>query len=203
LFVSFSFFFECFLWFVVILFFADKKNNDFELPFLWFISSIHPDVFRALLLDICSPINLDLKSPNVLCADHGVWTTDGVCHRAQGWPQLTYIFEIYHPYWLHRKIFFRDHNGRASFGSVCQLQIDLGMSDSERCGITGFLHQQSKSRKESRVQNLLYTSSLLTMRGMRQQQEQILKQERAIEQLMEVVGALNATVFRLVQSQHT
>jgi hypothetical protein len=38
---------------------------------------------------------------------------------------------------------------------------------------------------------------------MRQQQEQILKQQRAIEQLMEVVGALNATVFRLVQSQHS
>jgi hypothetical protein len=77
------------------------------------------------------------------------------------------------------------------------------MSDSERCGITGFLHQPSKNRKESHAQNLLYHNSLNALRGMRQQQEQILKQQRAIEQLMEVVGALNATVFRLVQSQHS
>ena len=42
---------------------ADMKNDDFDVPFLWFLDSLPPHVFeRALLHDL----NLDTKSPHAL-----------------------------------------------------------------------------------------------------------------------------------------
>ena len=39
------------------------KNDDFDVPFLWFLDSLPPHVFeRALLHDL----NLDTKSPHAL-----------------------------------------------------------------------------------------------------------------------------------------
>ena len=42
---------------------TDIKNDDFDVPFLWFLDSLPPHVFeRALLHDL----NLDTKSPHAL-----------------------------------------------------------------------------------------------------------------------------------------
>jgi hypothetical protein len=86
--------------------FADMRDNDFEAPFFWFMSSLLPEVSTSLFFNVSSPINTDLKSPHALRSAKDNLKTDGVCHLAQSVDSLGNVFDVYHPYWMNRKIFF-------------------------------------------------------------------------------------------------
>lgn len=160
------------------------KNNNFELPFLWFIKSMHVVDFQKALFDY--HINLDLKSHT---ANHSgvALKTDGLFHLARGWRELSSVFDIYHPYWLNRKLFFMNRAGSASFASVCQIHAVAGYINPQRCRAENDDHNSNMPNTEY----IIFTS---VVNKIREQDVKILNQQRAIENLLLAVRALNDTV---------
>jgi hypothetical protein len=165
------------------------KDNNFELPFLWFMSSMHADQFRLSLFETSRQINLDLSSHSVLHSAELALQTDGLFRLAQGWREVSNVFDIFHPYWLRRKLFFINRPGSAAFASVCQIQADAGYIDPKRCHIESDYH----SRWPYAAHQLLK----LAVESIRDQDLKLLNQQRDIENLVEAVRALNATVARI------
>jgi hypothetical protein len=175
------------------------KDNDFEAPFLWFISSLLPEVSESLF-NLSSPINIDLKSPHALRSAKDNLKTDGVFHLAQGAANLGNVFDVYHPYWINRKIFFSDHNGSAAFVSACQAHANFGYIDSTLCAKSNE-ENQSTDKAKLKFMHQYMTSSVRAFRqnqrDLLNQQLRIDKQQIVIEQLMQAVRLLNASIVRL------
>jgi hypothetical protein len=160
------------------------KNNNFELPFLWFMKSIHLVDFEKALFDY--QINLDLKSPTANYSGAAL-KTDGLFHLARGWRELSSVFDVYHPYWLKRKLFFMNRAGSAAFASVCQIHAVAGYEDPQRC-------RDANNDHNSNLPNTEYLIFTSVVNKIREQDVKILNQQRAIDDLLAAVRALNVTV---------
>jgi hypothetical protein len=176
------------------------KDNSFEAPFLWFMSSLLPEVFASLFFNLSSPINTDLKSPHALRSAKDNLKTDGVFHLAQSAASLGNVFDVYHPYWMNRKMFFLDHNGSAAFVSACQAHAIFGCIEPTFCAKSNVENQSTGNAKSE----LLYRHMTLLVRAFRQNQRDLLNQQLridnqqiVIEQLMQAVRLLNASIVRL------
>jgi hypothetical protein len=171
------------------------------------MSSVLPEVSDSLLFNLSSPINTDLKSPHALRSAKDNMKTDGVFHLAQGWRSLHLdsIFDVHHPYWIHRKMFFSDHNGSAAFVSACQLHANFGYTDPIRCARSNVENQPANEAKlMRRYMTSLAHSFRLQQRDTLQQQLQIANQQVqidnqhiVIDQLLQAVRLLNASIARL------
>ena len=180
------------------------KDTDFGKPFCWFMTSLHPKHVDSVLFQ--HNFNLDVMSHHALHDAEGRVRTDGAFEVAQSWSQLGAMFDMYHPYWKHRKIFFRSRGSSAAFVSTCQLYVDAGYwsaahcnSDSQRAYLTQ-RHASAACRpaKDPVVDVIL--SNILPR--MRLQHEQFDKQQRVIDRLLETIQALNATVALLAGQQN-
>ena len=120
---------------------------------------------------------------------------------AQSWQQLAAIFDVYHPYWKHRRIFFRSRGSSAGFVSTCQWFVDAGYHDEERC----LGRRPGEKAGKDFVMTVALRSILPKMRQhqeqMRQQQELLAAQQRAIDRMFEAFHDLNATVALLAQQR--
>ena len=163
---------------------ADMKDNNFELPFLWFMKSIHSKDFVKTIFDY--QINLDLKSHTAIYSGAAL-KTDGLFHLAGGWRELSNVFDVYHPYWLNRKLFFVNRAGSAAFVSVCQIHSVAGYIDPQHCRAKNDDHNSS-------LPSTLYHIFSSVVNKIREQDVKILNQQRAIDNLLVAVRSLNVTV---------
>jgi hypothetical protein len=196
---------------------ADMKDNNFEVPFLWFLSSVHPEISGSLLFNFSSPINIDLLSSHALRSAKDQMKTDGVFHLAQGGRSLHLpsVFDIYHPYWLHRKLFFQDRKGVAAFVSACQIYSDFGYIDPLRCVdssserrlsndlMVQFMRPLAQSVRQQHHNIFQQQAQIINQQiQISNQQVQIDNQQLVIDRLLDAVRLLNATVARLDEYSH-
>lgn len=181
--------------------FADMKDNDFEGPFLWFMSSLLPEASDSLLFNLSSAINtFDLKTPHALQSAKGNLKTDGVFHLAQGGRALNLqnVFDVFHPYWMHRKIFFSDHNGSAAFVSACQVHANFGYTNQMFCARSNAENEPTNEKLMRQYMTKFLTSLARSFRQhqlhLLQQQLRIDNQQIVIEQLLQAVRLLNASI---------
>jgi len=148
--------------------------------------------------------------------------SDGVFEAAQSWQQLAAIFDVYHPYWKHRRIFFRSRGSSAGFVSTCQWLVDAGYHDEERClgrrsgektgkdfvmtvALRSILPKMRQHQEQMRQQQEQMRQQQEQMRQqqeqMRQQQELLAAQQRAIDRMFEAFHDLNASVALLAQQR--
>jgi hypothetical protein len=179
------------------------KDNNFDVPFLWFMSSVLPEVSDSLLFNLSSPINTDLKSPHALRSAKDNLKTDGVFHlagMAQGGHALLLdrVFDVHHPYWINRKMFFSDHNGTAAFVSACQVYADFGYTNPMLCTRNNVENEPAHDAKYMRHYMASLTRSFRQQqRDLLQQQMRIDNQQIVIEELLQAVRLLNASIVRL------
>ena len=179
--------------------FADMKDNDFDVPFLWFLDSLQSkEVNRVLFHDY---INLDTNSFHALHAVDGSLRTDGVFEASQSWAQLSGAFDIYHPYWKHRKIFFRTRAGISAFCSTCQFHVDSGFHSADHCIGQSQRDSSLASHAEHSVIHVITKNILPKMREQHEQLTKMATQQRAFEQLLEAFHELNATVALLANQR--
>jgi hypothetical protein len=176
------------------------KDNDFESPFAWFMSSLLPEVYDSLLFNESSPIDaFDLKTPHALRSAKDNMKTDGVFHLAHGGKVLNLgnVFDMHHPYWIHRKIFFSDHNGIAAFVSACQVYANLGYIDQMLCARSKVENQPATNDAKLMRQYMtsLARSFRRHQRDLLEQKLRIDNQQIVIEQLLQAVRLLNASIM--------
>ena len=164
---------------------ADMKDNNFELPFFWFMKSVLVEQFLESMFDVSRQINLDLRSHTALPSG-AVLKTDGLFHLAEGWRELSHFFDIYHPYWLNRKLFFMSRASSAAFTSLCQIQADAGYIDRKNC--------LAKNDYHDGLPYFVHHSFTSVVNKIRAQDMKILNQQRDIDNLLGAVRSLNATV---------
>ncbi len=163
------------------------KDDNFELPFLWFMKSIHSKDFVKTIFD--HQINLDLKSHFAVHSGAAL-KTDGLFYLARGWRELSSVFDVYHPYWLNRKLFFTNYASSAAFVSVCQIHTDAGYISPQRCRDKNDDHS---SGSLSTWYQILYRIFSSVVNKIREQDVKISNQQRAIDHLLVAVRALNVT----------
>ena len=193
------------------------KDNNFEVPFLWFLSSVHPEISGSFLFNFSSPINIDLLSSHALRSAKVQMKTDGVFHLAQGGRSLHLpsVFDIYHPYWLHRKLFFQDRKGVAAFVSACQIYSDFGYIYPLRCAdssserrlsndlMVQFMRPLAQSVRQQHHNIFQQQAQIINQQiQISNQQVQIANQQLVIDRLLDAVRLLNATVARLDEYSH-
>ncbi len=164
---------------------ADLKDYNFELPFIWFMKSILVEKFSESMFDVSRQINLDLRSHTALPSG-AILRTDGLFHLAKGWRELSHVFDIYHPYWLNRKLFFVSRAGSSAFTSVCQIQADAGYIDRQNC--------LAKNDYHDGLPYFVHHSFTSVINKIRAQDVKILNQQRDIDNLLRAVRSLNVTL---------
>ena len=169
---------------------ADKKDSDYDMPFLWFLDSLQSNHVDRVLFQ--QYINLDTKSHHSLQIAERDVKTDGVFDAAESWVQLRAMFDMQHPYWKHRKIFLRSSGGNAvMFVSACQYHVDLGLQSADQC--IGQAQWGDSLDTQTRI-SVIHAITKNIIPRMREQHEQLDKQQRIIEKLSEEIRSLHSTV---------
>ncbi len=176
---------------------ADKKDSDYDLPFLWFLDSLQSKLLDRVLFQ--QYINLDTKSHHSpQTAEHGL-KTDGIFDAAESWAQLGAMFDMQHPYWKHRRIFLRS-SGVVMFVSACQYHVDVGLLSADQCD------NEEQWGDSLSTQTRISTMHAITkniLPQMRKQNERLEQQQQVLEKLLEEIRSLHATVELLANQIKT
>jgi hypothetical protein len=160
------------------------------MPFLWFLDSLQSKHVDRVLFQ--QYINLDTKSHHSFQIAERDAKTDGVFDAAESWAQLGAMFDVQHPYWKHRKVFLRSSGGNAvMFVSGCQHHVDEGRLSADQC--IGEAQRGDSLDMQIRT-SVIHAITKSIIPRMREQHEQLDKQQRVIEKLREEIRSFHTTV---------